>query len=202
MLRRHCVLQVVLLTILIILCIVLGNTYDSRVKHRVVERALARSIASISAEIQDAHDHETKLNNNFSVWREMSDTHVYSRDDKSSGNLQSIIQNLCEKHKVIVKELVISDPRDLSGDYKKRYTKVVRHVVRMQFEALTDQHAVMLVHAIKYDIPGFIAVRLLEMTKEKEITQEVIASSDRGVILPTVKGEIVLDIYGIYGTHL
>ncbi|AXW84730.1 hypothetical protein BKM88_00810 [Anaplasma marginale] len=203
MLRRCCILQVVLLTILIVLCVTLGNTYNSMTEYRAAESALTRSIANINAEIQNVHEHETQLNNSFSVWREMSDTHVYSRDDEhTNGGLQSIIRGLCRKHKVIIKNLTISDPRDMSDDYKKHYTKVVRHVVRMQFEALTDRHAVMLVHAIKYDIPGFIAVRLLEMTKEKDITQEVLASSNRKVILPTVKGEIVLDVYGIYGKHL
>lgn len=203
MLRRYCVLQAVLLIILVALCATLGSTYNSMVKYRAAESALTRSIAGVNAEIQNVHEHETKLNNSFSIWREMSDTHVYSRDDEhGSAGLQSIIRSLCRKHKVIIKELTVSSPRDMSDDYKKQYTKVVRHVVRMQFEALTDRHAVMLVHAIKYDIPGFIAVRLLKMTKERDITQEVLVSSSRKVILPTVKGEVILDVYGIYGKHL
>ena len=203
MLRRCCALQAVLLTILVALCVTLGSTYNSMVKYRVMDSALTRSIASINSEVQNVREHETKLNNSFSVWREMSDTHVYSRDDEhGNGGLKSIILGLCRKHKVIIKELTISSPRDMSDDYKKQYTKVVRQVVRMRFEALTDRHAVMLVHAIKYDIFGFIAVRLLEMTKERDITREVLVSSSRKVILPTIKGEVILDVYGIHGKHL
>ncbi|KAF2281700.1 hypothetical protein GH714_042524 [Hevea brasiliensis] len=95
------------------------------VKYRAAESALTRSIASVNAEIQNVHEHETKLNNSFSIWREMSDTHVYSRDDEhGSAGLQSIIRSLCRKHKVIIKELTVSSPRDMSDDYKKQYTKV------------------------------------------------------------------------------
>ncbi|MCU7611867.1 hypothetical protein [Anaplasma capra] len=202
-LRRRCILQVVALAILGVLCFALRHVYDNMARHREVENRLQLSIARMSAAIQSVREHETQLNNNFSVWREMLDTHVYSSDGgRGDGGLQSVIRNLCKQHKVIIEELTVSDPIDMSDDYKKRYTRVIRSTIRMRFKALTDKHAIMLLHAIKYDIPGFISVKLIEMAKEREITQEVAASLRHGSVIPTVKGEIVLNVYGIHGRHL
>ncbi|MGN7678429.1 MAG: hypothetical protein ACTJLL_01545 [Anaplasma sp.] len=201
--RKYCILQAAALVILVGLSVTLYYSYKRSSKCWTVLEALQKAITHASDEIQSIHAQEARLNNNFSVLQEMEvNVHREETREFGDGSLYSIVKNLCKKHGIVGEEVLVSDPLDISGDYKKQYTKVTKSNVHVKFKALTDQHATMLMHALRYDIPGFVAVRTFKLVKEKEITQEVVRLYNEGVVLPTVSGEAVLEVYNLHGKHL
>ncbi|MGN7661738.1 MAG: hypothetical protein ACTJLK_03895 [Anaplasma sp.] len=201
--RRYFILQAAALVVLVGLSVTLYYSYKWSSKCRTVVEALQKAITRASDEIHGIHAQEARLNNNFSVLQEMAvNVHRDEKREFGDGSLHSIVKSLCRKHGIVGEEISVSDPLDISGDYKKQYTKVAKSSVHIKFKALTDQHATMLMHALRYDIPGFVAVRTFKLVKEKEITREVVRLHNEGVVLPTVSGEAVLEVYNLQGKYL
>lgn len=178
------------------------DTYLFRIKHEEQVHSMRRYVEKLRSEIASAHKNEVKLNNSLSVLQEF---HRRVRPENHSGrpvSLDSMIRQLCTLHKVVVEDIKISNPIDVSERYDKRYIKVSTSNVRIKFAALTDKHAVLLMQAIKYDVPGFISIKLFEVHKDGEITPEVISASKLRDIRTAVKGEIVFDLYDISGKYV
>ncbi|MDD9363062.1 MAG: hypothetical protein PV344_09080, partial [Anaplasma sp.] len=97
-------------------------------------------------EINNAHHHEIKLNNNFSVWRELHDSRVYGGSElENEVGIESLFYELCHKHRISIEEVSVSESVDVSAQYEKRYIKVEKSRVSMKFSALTDKHAVLFI---------------------------------------------------------
>lgn len=200
--HRYYFVQLGTLAIFFCLGALSHDTYLFRVKHEEQVHSMRKYVEKLRNEIVSAHQHEVKLNNSLSVLQEFNrrvrpENHV---DGPSS--LDSLVKQLCTLHKVRVEDIKISDPIDVSERYDKRYVKVSTSNVKIKFSALTDKHAVLLMQAIKYDIPGFIAIKLFEVHKEGEITPEVVSANRRGDLKSTVSGSIVFDLYDISGKYV
>ncbi|KJV69535.1 hypothetical protein [Candidatus Neoehrlichia procyonis] len=160
------------------------------------------SIDSIKGEIQEVnfeiarlHDHETELNNNFVLWQEISDSNVYGVSHIS--NLELLIDTLCVKHNILNPQISISSPVLVSNNYKKQYIDVVKRNVVIKFSSITDENVFLFMHTIKYDIPGYITVKSLELTKNKEITHNIMEHNLAGNFVPAVYGSVAFDLYSI-----
>ncbi|QJC27818.1 hypothetical protein ANPL_03840 [Anaplasma platys] len=178
------------------------DTYLFRIKHEEQVRSMRKYVEKLRSEIVSAHKNEVKLNNSLSVLQEFNRRVRPDNHRGESVSLDSMIRQLCALHRVVAEDIKISNPIDVSEHYDKRYIKVSTSNVRIKFAALTDKHAVLLMQAIKYDVPGFIAMKLFEVHKDGEITPEVISAHRQGELKTTVSGTIVFDLYDISGKYV
>ena len=195
---KYYLLQFVIVVLLVAMLPKLHHAYTqkSKLEHEVHD--IKRDISRMEAEIYGIHNKEAKLNNSFSVWKELSHAHVYANDNRlHSENLVERIADLCKTHKVSIKNITASEPTDISDSYDKRYIRVVSSRVNVEFEAETDKNAILLMHSIKYDISGFIAVRLFEVVKN----EGAIVGHHRKE-QAFASGKIEFDLYMIFGQYI
>ncbi|QXK92191.1 hypothetical protein HL033_01300 [Neoehrlichia mikurensis] len=198
MLKRGSYVKLVTYSILLVLLLCIFCSvcyYNYNIKLSISD--IKSEIQKINFEIVNLHKHETELNNNFTVWQEISNSNVYSMSHVN--NLESLINTLCVKYKILSPQIIISSPILVSDNYKKQYIDVVRHNIVIRFTSITDENVFLFMHAVKYDIPGYIAVRSFELTKSKEITHDIIKHNLAGDFIPVVYGNVVFDLYSISG---
>ncbi|AGR79619.1 hypothetical protein APHDU1_0381 [Anaplasma phagocytophilum] len=197
---KYYLLQITTFVTFLGLAVALQRVYSIQSKHKEEVVILTKDISKMKAEINNAHNHEIKLNNNFSVWRELHDSHVYGGSEEVG--IESLFSELCHKHRISMEEVSVSESVDVSAQYEKQYIKVEKSRVRMKFSALTDKHAVLFIQAVRYDVPGFVALKHLKIVKKREVTQEVIEANSSGSILPTVSCHVEFELYKISGCHV
>ncbi|MDB1135753.1 hypothetical protein [Candidatus Anaplasma sp. TIGMIC] len=200
---KYCVVQLAaLLSALSLIGVQLVSAHMLKTNYQRREGALVRSVARLRDDIHYAHHQEVRLNNNFSIWQELYNNHVYHGNDQAEQvSLETMIKQLSLVHKVHAEDITTSDTVDVSGSYRKKYIRVENSRVSIKFSALTDKHAVLFMQAIRYDVPGFVSIRLFEVTKEREITGDIVRAHEEGRVLPTVSGTIVFELYRITGRH-
>ena len=200
---KYYFVQVLSCAVLITMVFMLRYAYSISSRYNEYAATLARDVHRVKSSIRSTRNQEIRLNNSFPVWQELYSTRVYTDGDQvNDESLDSMIRKLCKLHKVFAEEIVISEPLDVSARYNKRYIKVENSKVSIKFSALTDKHAVQFMRAIKYDIPGFVAMKLFEVTKNSEITQEIVEANKSGIVFPTVEGRMDFDLYRIKGQHI
>ncbi|MFV9839059.1 MAG: hypothetical protein AB8U44_03475 [Aaplasma endosymbiont of Hyalomma asiaticum] len=200
---KYYFIQVLSVVILITMVFMLRYAYSISSGYSEYAAVLEKDVHKMKSYIRSTRSQEIKLNNSFPVWQELYNTRVYTDSDQDSEeSLDSMIRKLCKLHKVTAEEIVISEPLDVSSRYNKRYIKVESSKVNIKFSALTDKHAVLFMRAVKYDIPGFVAMKLFEVTKNGEVTREVIEANRSGIVYSTVEGKMAFDLYRIKGHHI
>ncbi|SBO15029.1 hypothetical protein ANAPC1_01407 [Anaplasma phagocytophilum] len=200
---KYYLLQITVFVTFLGLAIVLQQVYSIQNRHKEELAILYKDISKMKLEINNAHHHEIKLNNNFSVWRELHDSRVYGGSElENEVGIESLFSELCHKHRISMEEVSVSESVDVSAQYEKQYIKVEKSRVRMKFSALTDKHAVLFIQAVRYDVPGFVALKHLKIVKKREVTQEVIEANSSGSILPTVSCHVEFELYKISGCHV
>ncbi len=135
---------------------------------------------------------ESLLNKYSDLWRRVS----YLNDK----NLDFELNNLYKKYCILNPELYMTVQEDVEipyiSKYIKKYTKIVKRKVNLSFSAVSDKHIFLFLKSVP-SLPGYVMMQSLVLIKEKELDTVVMDQILNGVMIETVRANIVFDWYTI-----
>jgi len=166
---------------------------------------------SFGLEIQNLKKHEKSLLNQISeledqsataqkfitMWREEFTDAQKSREGISINFATELLKKISKNHNISNLQINFSKPSELSGIFEKNSIEVSNTLISIKFDTITDINVLRFIEDIENQIPNFIILTSLNMTRTTKISEEYFESLKNGVTIPTLKAELNMRWYGI-----
>lgn len=143
---------------------------------------LNNKLTIFNRKIQDIRE-ATKL------WQRLNDKHKKSEGLRID-SIKKIFDDYKKQYKLSEATLDLSTPTELTDMYKTDTTVVVSSNVSVKFKVISDEYALSFVDAVMNNLPGYVKLEKLSLTRIGEITDETLLRVSRGEIPELVTGEI------------
>lgn len=168
--------------------------YDSHLKKSKREEAEkvemeASQIKNQSLELQNKVLEATKYQE---IWKTISSNRKVLVKNLKIDDVNSIINNLADKHNIMKPAIKMTIPEELNGGIFQRSTVLVTSSsVTLTFSALNDTKAIAFISELANSAPGYILISSFEMTKSKDYSDQdlIQISSGNGIGVVLVKAD-------------
>ncbi|OEY87018.1 hypothetical protein BIY23_00825 [Wolbachia pipientis] len=183
----------ILLSVILIISLVYIVIYNKAICSK--NQNIIDGIDRINFRILEVHNEtdkkESLLNKYSDLWKRISFSHY-----KYIVNLDFKLNSLYKKYCILSPEIYVAVPEDVEISYISKYTKVVKRKVNLSFSAISDKHVFLFLKSVP-SLPGYVMIKSLILSKEKDLDTMVINQILNGDMIETIRANVVFDWYTI-----
>lgn len=193
-----------IISLSIILIILISSTFfifqnfiKSRENLSLEINNLRRKEQSLINQIADLESQSANAQRYITMWREEFTEAQKSKNGISIDLATELLKNISKNHNVTDLQITFSSPAVLSGIFDRQSIRVSSTLITMRFNTITDINVLNFIQDIEKQIPNFMILTELKMTRTRKINEEYFDLLKRGNIVPTLKVELRIRWYGI-----
>ncbi len=174
----------------IVICIGFVVYFQNAVLVKLMEtRNLTKtSIASITNKLEGLNRKTIDFSDAINTWK------ILPEDKKSLQGLQinkakALLDELEKKYKIIGLDLSFSKPIMLSGEDEST-SRIYTSNVNISFKAFSDEYVYNFLTELQKRFPGYITIRTFNVSREIEVSKNVIERIAKGEKVPLVSANL------------
>ena len=153
--------------------------------------AIAASTSALSAKYD-------KVRENPALFKKVTQLQSENRLSISQQVVKNRFDYLRDKYYLADLHLVMSPIADVQGpDYQRKTNVIVSSDVSINFQGLSDEYAYGLLNALQQDLPGSSKITSLTLTRQGDVTKDMLRTISETGAAPLIKGEIKFVWFGI-----
>lgn len=184
-LKRAIVIGLILLVSGVVIYVLHMNLSKSVEKYQW----LKTSVNSLNAKLEGLNRKTLEFSDAVKAWEKMDEA------DKQLQGLQiskanELLKEYEKLYKLSEMSTTFSKPQELSEGIVSETVKVIDSQVVINFKALSDEYALNFIHALENQLPGYVQITSFSLTKDAQITKDILERVARGETPPLVVGNV------------
>lgn len=165
------------------------------------ERQLSSAVQSVRSEATTMKNQIDKARASLKLYNDLNATNQnagFTIDRERGRKLLDALKAEYKLTSLSVTMSPVTEDKEVAGNSKT--VNVMATDIRLDFTGISDENALTFLAAMKREFPGYVRIKKITLSRDKEIGSDVVATVREGRVPPLVKGEITARWLGIKST--